>query len=104
MKEFHHVGIPTQTQRDNETYLAEAGLYYTDVEASPYRIEWLRFEPDSPMPEALKTVAHVAFKVDDLEAELAGKDVLIEPFSPMEGLKVAFILHDGAPVELMQEA
>jgi len=100
--EFHHVGIPTQTKRDGETYLEAGKVYVTDAESSPYSIEWLRFEPDSPMPEPLKTTAHVAFAVDDLAAALEGKDVLIEPFAPMEGLKVAFILHDGAPVEFMQ--
>jgi hypothetical protein len=102
VQEFHHVGIPTETRRDGETYLEPAKLYVTDAEASPYRIEWLRFEPDSPMPEALKKTAHVAFRVDDLQAALQGQDVLIPPFSPMEGIQVAFIMHDGAPVEFMQ--
>lgn len=99
--EFHHIGIPTETQRDGETYLEEAGLFVTDAATCPYRIEWLRFEPDSPMPEPLKTTPHVAFVVDDMAAVLEGKDVLIEPFDPMEGLTVAFIMHDGAPVEFM---
>lgn len=102
MQEFHHVGIPTQTPKENETYLAEAKLHVTDAGADPYKIEWLRFEPDSPMPELLKTTSHVAFRVDDLTAALAGKQVLLEPFTPMVGVTVAFIVHDGAPVELMQ--
>ena len=50
----------------------------------------------------LKTTAHVAFVVDDLDAALAGQDVLLEPFTPMEGVRVAFIMDDGAPVEFMQ--
>jgi hypothetical protein len=33
---------------------------------------------------------------------LQGKNVIIEPNSPSEGLIVAFIEVDGAPVELMQ--
>ena len=103
MRQFHHVGIPTDTPRDGETYLQDGKVYITDAAASPYNIEWLRFEPDSPMPEQVKTTAHVAFMVDDMDAELAGREVLIEPFSPMEGLKVAFILHDGAPIEFMQK-
>ena len=102
MREFHHIGIPTDKQRAGENYLEAAKLYVTDVEASLYAIEWLRFEPGSPMPDVLKTTAHVAYKVDDLAAEMAGQDVLMEPFEPMEGVKVAFILHDGAPIELMQ--
>ena len=103
MRQFHHIGIPTDRQRDSEAFLEGGKVHITDAEACPYHIEFLRFEPDSPMPEQLKTTAHVAFMVDDLEEELAGQQVLMEPFEPMAGLKVAFILHDGAPVELMQK-
>lgn len=55
------------------------------------------------MPEILKTTAHVAFMVDDLQKAMEGKQILLEPFSPLEGLNVAFILEDGAPVEFMQQ-
>jgi len=52
--------------------------------------------------ELVKTVAHVAFVVDDLDAAIAGKEILIEPNSPIEGLTVAFIVDGGAPIEFMQ--
>ena len=103
MKEFSHIGIPTDIVREGEIHLADAKLYVTDFNQSESKIEWLRFEEGSPLPEQLKTIAHVAFKVDDIDAALAGQEVLIEPFEPMEGLKVAFILDEGAPVEFMQE-
>jgi len=103
MQEFNHIGIPTTFKRDDETYLEDAKLYVTDFSEHPYKIEWLRFEDDSPMPEILKTTAHVAFMVDDVEKAMEGKQTLLEPFFPMEGLKVAFILEDGAPVEFMQQ-
>ena len=45
---------------------------------------------------------HVAFEVDDLEAALDGREVLIEPNSPSPGVLVAFVVDNGAPVELMQ--
>jgi hypothetical protein len=101
-KEFHHVGIPTAVQQPNEIHLADAKLFVTDAAASAHHIEWLRFEPGSPMPELLKRTAHVAFTVDNLEQALAGQKVLIEPFTPMPGLRVAFIVDGGAPVEYMQ--
>ena len=62
----------------------------------------MRFAPDSPVPELVKTVPHVAFQVDDLAAELEGKDVLIQPNSPSPGVMVAFIVDNGAPIELLQ--
>jgi hypothetical protein len=40
--------------------------------------------------------------VDDLEAALVGREIIIEPNSPSPGVRVAFIVDDGAPVELMQ--
>jgi len=102
MKKFHHIGIPTTRSRPGETYLEDARLHVTDSGASEHHIEWLRFEDGSPLPEVLKTTAHVAYEVDDLDAALAGREILLEPFTPMEGVRVAFILDDGAPVEFMQ--
>ncbi|MBT8037000.1 MAG: hypothetical protein KJO21_05600 [Verrucomicrobiae bacterium] len=103
MKEFSHIGIPTTVARENEIYLEDAKLYVTDFNENDNSIEWLRFENDSPLPEPLKTTAHVAYKVDDLEKFMATGETLVEPFSPMDGLLVGFILNDGAPVEFMQE-
>jgi hypothetical protein len=103
VRQFHHIGIPTAQQREGETYIEGGKVHITDAEACPYQMEFLRFEADSPMPEALQTTPHVAFMVDDLAKEMEGQQVLLEPFSPMAGLTVAFIMHDGAPVELMQK-
>ena len=63
--EFHHIGIPTKKKRANETYMAGAKLYVTDVADSEHKIEWLRFEEGSPLPKILQTTAHAAFKVDE---------------------------------------
>ncbi|MDR1959717.1 MAG: hypothetical protein LBQ54_11865 [Planctomycetaceae bacterium] len=100
---FAHVGIPTAQEKNWSAYLAESKLHITDAEADPFQIEWLKFEAGSPMPEELKDRAHLAYFVDDLAAELAGKTILIEPFSPMSGLKCAFIMHGEVPIELMQK-
>ena len=99
---YHHLGIPTTVKREGETYLPQFGMYVSGYETSPYRIQWMRFEQDSPLPELVKTIPHVAFEVDDLPQALIGKQVLIEPNSPSSGVMVAFIVDDGAPVELLQ--
>ena len=104
MRELHHIGIPTHKQQDNETHIENAKVFVTNCEASPNKIEWLRFEQGSPMPELIQTTAHIAYKVDNLEASLAGKDIIVEPFVPMDGVEVAFIVEEGAPIELMQIA
>jgi hypothetical protein len=101
-KEFHHIGIPSAVQQPNEIHLAPSKLFITDATQSEHRIEWLRFEPGCPMPELLQTVAHVAFTVDSLDEALAGRNVIVQPFVPMEGLRVAFIEDQGAPIEFLE--
>ncbi len=102
MRTYHHIGIPTTIPRAGEAYLPEYKVYHSGFETSAYGIEWMRYEEGCPLPDLVKTVAHVAFEVDDLEAELEGKDVLIAPNSPSPGVRVAFIVENGAPVELLQ--
>jgi hypothetical protein len=102
MKEYHHLGIPTSIKKENETYLKDFKIYVSGYEDSPYRIEWMRYEPGAPVPEIVKTIPHVAFKVDNLEEELIGKEIIIQPNSPSPGVKVAFIVDNGAPIEFIQ--
>ncbi len=102
MRRYHHLGIPTCERKPNERYIEQGRCWVSGYETSPYGIEWMRYAPDSPVPELVRTVPHVAFEVDDLEAELAGKEILIVPNSPSEGVMVAFIVDDGAPVEFLQ--
>jgi hypothetical protein len=102
VRKYHHLGIPSKLKREGETYLAKPKMYISGFKTSPYGVEWMRFEPDSPLPELVKTVPHVAFEVEDLEAELQGKEILIAPNSPSPGIKVAFIVDNGAPIEFLQ--
>jgi len=99
---YHHVGIPTQRSLPEEDYIPEFKLYASGYAQSPYGVEWMKFDPDCPLPELVKQVPHVAFVVDDLEEAIAGKDILIAPNSPSPGLTVAFIVDNGAPVEFLQ--
>lgn len=103
-KEFHHIGIPTAMPQPNEIYLEGVKLFITDACKNPHRIEWIRALPGCPFPELLKTTAHVAFTVDDLEAALEGQQVIWPPFEPLPGIRVAFIVDDGAPVEYLEFA
>ncbi|MBI5730805.1 MAG: hypothetical protein HY963_06680 [Ignavibacteriales bacterium] len=99
---YHHLGIPTKEKHDGETYLKEFKVYASGYDTSPYKIEWMRFEQDSPAPELVKTVPHIAFEVDDLNETIKGKNILIESNSPSPGITVAFIVDNDAPVEFLQ--
>jgi hypothetical protein len=71
-------------------------------ESRPHGVQWMRFESDCPFPEIVRTMPHVAFEVDDLALALERKEIPIQPNSPAEGLSVAMIIADGAPVEALK--
>ncbi|VAX00764.1 hypothetical protein MNBD_GAMMA22-883 [hydrothermal vent metagenome] len=99
---FNHIGIPVTGRFEGEIDLPELKMTVSDHENNPYGIQWQRYWENAPYPELVKTVPHVAFVVASIKKELLGKKVIIEPNSPSEGLIVAFIEVNGAPVELMQ--
>jgi hypothetical protein len=98
----HHIGIPHSEPRAGELHVARLGVHVSGFETSPYGIEWIRFEPHCDVPEIVRTVPHVAFAVDDLDEALKGREILIAPNEPAAGVRIAFILDDGAPVELLE--
>lgn len=102
MRQFHHVGVPTDEKHTGEIYVEDTKVWITDPDDHPHKIEYLRYEPDSPATGPIRELPHVAFTTDDLEREIAGKNVILGPFQPLEGLTVAFIHEDGAVFEFMQ--
>jgi hypothetical protein len=98
---YHHLGIPTGVRRRGEAHLVEYGLHVSGFPTSSCGIEWMRFDEDSPVHPLIKSLPHLAFEVDDLEAALEGQEVIGEPGSPSKGVRSAMIVVDGAPVELI---
>ncbi|MBN2345768.1 MAG: hypothetical protein JXO51_05200 [Candidatus Aminicenantes bacterium] len=102
MRKYHHLGVPTDKARPGEQYIEEFKVHVVPFDRNPYGIEWMRYEAGSPLPELVRKVPHLAFEVDDLARELQGQELLIAPNSPSPGVTVAFIVHDGAPIEFLQ--
>ncbi|MBU2905353.1 VOC family protein [Arenibacter algicola] len=99
---FSHIGIPTNEERNWDGFYEPGKIHYTEFDKDQYKIEWVKFDNDSPMPEMMQTLPHVAYLVDDMEQALKGCEILVETFSPVEGVRVAFIVHKGSPVEFME--
>ncbi|MBN2236458.1 MAG: hypothetical protein JW729_02795 [Bacteroidales bacterium] len=101
---YHHLGIPTSEMIPNERYLPQFKLYISGFETSPFGIEWMRFEGNSPIDPLIQKVPHLAFEVQDLDFELANRNfkMLTYPNAPMDGVRVAMIEHNGAPIELIE--
>lgn len=102
--EYHHLGIPTEIKLPNERYLPEFKFFVSGFETSPYGVEWMRFEKDSPINCLIQKAPHLAFSVPDLDHELSEKGfrIISKPSMPSEGIRVAMIEHDGAPIELIE--
>lgn len=101
---YHHLGIPTKRKILNEKYIPQFKCYVSGFSNSPFGIEWMRFEKDSPVNKLIQSVPHLAFEVEDLEYELANHDlkIITQPNSTTDGIRVAMIEHDGAPIELIE--
>lgn len=95
---------PDYRKKENEVYIPRLKFFVSGFPTSPFGIEWMRFEEDSPMHPLVKKIPHVAFEVKDIEKEIRerGLHVLTPVNSPSEGVAVAMIEHNGAPIELIQ--
>ncbi len=99
---YHHLGIPTSVPRPGEQHLKHLKVFVCGFDISPYGIEWIRFEPECQVDPLIRKVPHIAFEVDDLEKALKGCTMLGEISSPSGGVRVAMIVDDGAPIELIE--
>lgn len=101
---YHHLGIPTTIKMPEEQYIPHLKFYVSGFSTSPFGIEWMRFDHDSPFDKLIQTVPHLAFEVSDLYYELKTRNfkILTEPNSPAVGIKVAMIEYNGAPIELIE--
>lgn len=102
MRTFNHVGIVTTEKREGAVLNGGLNVWLTDYGKSPNRIEWLKFEKGSCLPELVQTQTHMAYTVSDLAKELEGKKVIFGPAVCDEHLTIAFIEEEGIAVELME--
>lgn len=99
---YHHVGIPTLTPHPGEHHLSHLKMHVSGFETSEFGIEWMRFEPGCEVSELVRSVPHVAFEVDDLDAAIAGRTLLGAVSSPSDGVRVAMFAENGVPIELIE--
>jgi hypothetical protein len=104
MREFDHMGLPTDDRQPDEMYVPDTKVWVTDPLAHPYKVEYLRYEPDSLVTGPVRDLPHIAFRVDDLDKVIEGEEVLLGPFFPTDTLRVVFILKDGAVYEFMESS
>ena len=87
MKQFMHVGVPTDKIMEGAVYAEAIKTYIVAPETNEFNIEYLRFEKDTPLPKELQTMVHVAYKVDDLDEQVKANTVVVEPGTGLNGRK-----------------
>jgi hypothetical protein len=92
---FDHVGVTTTVPQPDENWVEQSRVWVTNPRNHPEHIEFLRYAPDTTVPEILRDNPHVAYRVDALEPHIAGQEILIAPF-------VVFVRKYGAVFEYMQ--
>ena len=107
MKRFHHIGLPApdqQTPIPGEAWVASSRCWVSNPNRHPQRVEWLRYRADSPIDEAFRQAPHICYRVDDLDAAIAGQEIVVPTFEPGEPPfgRAAFTQEDGIIVEYIQ--
>ncbi|MCB1376874.1 MAG: hypothetical protein KDK89_00670 [Alphaproteobacteria bacterium] len=93
MFEFDHVGITTAIKQPDENWVEQSRVWVTNPRNHPEHIEFLRYEPDSAVPDIIKANPHVAFRVASLGQHMnqPGVEIIIPPFVVGDFLEVVFV-------------
>jgi hypothetical protein len=107
-KAFDHIGLITTEPQPGESWVPDSEVWVTNPRTHPKRIEYVRPKqfPSIPVEQValwkLWNWPHVAFRVEDLRAAIAGEEVVLGPFHPGPFVEVAFIHKNGVILEYMQ--
>ena len=100
--QFDHIGIVTTEKKSDEMYVAATKVWVTDFRSHPFHVEWLRFEPDSPVTGVVRQGPHVAFRVESIAEAAKGLKVLLDPFDVGFAVVGFYQTEDGVVVEFME--
>ena len=99
---FSHIGVITTEKKPGERFVPATRVWVTDFENHPFHVEWLRFEPNSPVTGPVRNMPHVAYKVDSIKAASKGMKELLAPFEAGIAIVGFYQNDDGAVVEFME--
>jgi hypothetical protein len=100
--QFDHVGIVTTEKKAGEIFIEPTRVWITEFQKHPYRVEWLRYEADTPVTGPVREMPHVAYRVESIAEASKGLKVLLEPFDAGIAVVGFYQTDDGAVVEFME--
>ena len=102
-KRFDHIGVPHKMEREGEVWIDGMKLWLINPDETPFRYEYLRFREDTWFAEEVQTQIHIAVEVDKIADVLPlCEKILHEKIVVNENLTIAFVIHDGVLLELME--
>ena len=102
MFEIVHIGIPTTESMENEIFVEGAGIYVTEPEDDPFKIEYVRFLPNTVFPQDMQYDIHIAAKVDSIDKYVELADSVIVPKMDNGDCYLCFIKKNRAIIELIE--
>lgn len=96
MKQFAHFGAVLSEKKEGMGYLESLGVWASNPDDDPNRIEYLYFEPDSPMKDTpVAKGGHIAYLVSDIDAKVADKVLCWGPMDAVPGCRIAFFTDEN---------
>jgi len=99
---FSHIGLITDQKKPGERFVPATRVWVTDFQTHPFQVEWLRFEPDSPVTGPVRNLPHLAFEVKGIASASKGMKELLAPFDAGIAMVGFYQSEDGAVVEFME--
>ena len=75
MRTFNHFGVVTDEKKEGAFFNEGLKVWLTDFNSSPNKIEFLKFEEGSCMPELVQKKGHIPYTVPSLEEEMVDTSV-----------------------------
>jgi len=99
---FDHVGITAYEPMPGENWIEQSLCWVTSPREHPESIEFLRYHPDSKVPDRVKNNPHVAFRVEEIGPHIEGQEILIPPFVVAGFVEAVFIWKHNTVFEYMR--
>lgn len=104
---FHHIGkpVPLENIKDNKDtkYSPLFDMYSLDMKNDlSLPIELHAFGENSSLDVRIQKEPHVAFKVNDIESALDGKEIVMPLYQPFAGYRCAMVIINKQLIELIE--
>lgn len=99
---YDHMGVPLNQITDDMVHIEKLKMWVTKYEDSSFRVQYHFYDKGCTIHQLIQSRPHVALRVPNLVEAIVGQNVILAPYEPLPGYKVAFIESEGTPIELIE--